>query len=132
MKNKIHGMTLIELMIVVAILGIITSIALPAYRNYIQTGQANVTRINLSSLQFFLEEYKLDNDTYLAAIYNPSTNKATSELVTKLKWRPDGDDDKFIYTVSACVGGNISNCYKIDVSGFGGKAAATFTKPTPP
>ena len=56
--NKTKGFTLFELMIVVAVIGIISAIAVPAYRSYIET--ANMTKVTAN----FEEAVRLARNTF--------------------------------------------------------------------
>ena len=59
------GFTLIELMIVVAIIAILAAIALPIYSDYVTRGKLTEAQNNLSSLRVLMEQYFQDNRTYL-------------------------------------------------------------------
>ena len=77
--NAQKGFTLIELMIVVAIIGILAAIAIPQYQNYV--GRANVAAAvsTLSSNKTGLENYVMENGFF---------PNGTSEAVEEEK---DGD-----------------------------------------
>jgi type IV pilus assembly protein PilA len=51
MKNAQQGFTLIELMIVVAIIGILAAVAIPAYQDYTAKGQASEAMVLLDGLK---------------------------------------------------------------------------------
>jgi len=71
-KRGAKGFTLIELIIVVAIIGILASIAVPAYNDYILRGRVSDATNMLSSMQVKMEQYYQDNRTYAATgAYSP-------------------------------------------------------------
>jgi type IV pilus assembly protein PilA len=64
MRKLQQGFTLIELMIVVAIIGILAAIAIPAYQDYTQRAQMGEAFTIAAAAKTSLEEYAQTNGVY--------------------------------------------------------------------
>lgn len=66
-RHVILGFTLIEMMIVVAIVGILMAIALPSYRAYVVRGDRTSARAAMLEAQQFMERYNATNNGFTSA-----------------------------------------------------------------
>lgn len=65
--RRTSGFTLLEIMIVVAIIGILSAVALPAYTNYVKRGKIVEATSGLADMAVKLEQFFQDNRTYVGA-----------------------------------------------------------------
>lgn len=72
-----RGFSLIELMVAVAVVALLAAIATPTYRNYIRRGAVEEATSQLSTGQVALEQYFLDNRTYVGGPCPAATTNFT-------------------------------------------------------
>ncbi|HOP95442.1 MAG: prepilin-type N-terminal cleavage/methylation domain-containing protein [Dictyoglomaceae bacterium] len=62
--KKSKGFSLLELLVVVAILGILVAVALPRYFDAVDDAKRNAQRTNIAIIKTSLELYRNKNNTY--------------------------------------------------------------------
>lgn len=113
MSIQHKGFTLIELMIVLAIVGILASVVMPGYKDYVLEGVRSRMQADLYSILELQERYYIDTFTY-------------ADDMKKLGFNvPDGSGYTYVYqgseaysvTVEPCIGATypsappISRCF---------------------
>lgn len=63
-KSGQGGFTLIELMVVVAVIGILSMVAFPSYQDYVTRGRIPDATSNLANKNILMEQFFQDNRTY--------------------------------------------------------------------
>jgi type IV pilus assembly protein PilA len=86
--HKKKGFTLIELMIVVAIIGILAAIAIPNFLKYQAKSKQTEAKVNLGAIGTSAEAWHSEKDTYVATV--GTKGDATTAGVNDIGWAPQG------------------------------------------
>jgi len=63
-KKKASGVTLLELLFGIAVLGIIAAIAYPTYKDYLLEAQIEIAKGDIRNIEQLLFRYRLNHTTY--------------------------------------------------------------------
>lgn len=127
-----YGFSLVEVMVVVAIMGILASIAMPAYQDYIRTGNAVEAPANLANCRVQAEQFYQDNFTYVGFVCAPSDakffdytidNQTATTYTLKATGKTTQNMGNFSFTVNqdntktSTYDGTTGNCWLSSSSG---------------
>ncbi len=113
---KQQGFTLIELMIVVAIIGILAAIALPQYQNFMARSQASESVVLLDGAKTTAEDFATFNGDFVSASGTKGTLTENATLVG-LGARATGSYGVINVTTNASDGGGGTIVYEFNSTG---------------
>jgi len=112
MKGK-RGVTLIEVMVVVAIVGLLAAIAIPAYNDYITRSRRSDAFTALETVRAAQEMYRAEKGLYVDAtgfsanlLAGCSSGMAGSNYTISITWT---DNTHYTALAAATVGGKQAN-----------------------
>jgi len=123
LRRTSQGFTLIEVMITVAIIGILAAVAYPSYTDYVRKSQIQEAFSNLSTYRAKLEQYYQDNRAFAASATATTCGGAAATTLTAAEL--GGEIEFFTYT---CTPSDSGQGYTITATGSAGAAAGnTYT-----
>ena len=115
-ESRQSGVTLMEMMIVVGIMGIVAAFSVPMYNEYIATAEISAISDTMTTIILFEEDARMSTGSYVEGEYDPTDPDVADGLKTKIGWSPRSSIDGITYIVSAAS----ANGFTISAEDSGG------------
>lgn len=116
-----RGFTLIELMIVVAVVSVLASVAYPSYAEYVAKSRRATTTGVLAMGQQFMERFYTENFSYYQV---RGSNAVVADLFpAQITQSPQKGEGSAQYTVAVTVEAKLPEAYTLKATRTGGMAA---------
>lgn len=108
-RFRTNNFTLIEIMIVIVIIGMLASLAVPKIMDNLEKAKVETTKANLMTLKQAVVQYNIDNQEYPAALSDllAKNSKNGRGYLDQRALPKDGWDQDFIYSVGGDMGFDI-------------------------
>jgi type IV pilus assembly protein PilE len=117
--SKNSGLTLIELMIAVAVIGILVSIAVPSYQEYVRQGRRAAASAGILDIAQDLERWRVNSPTYANCPTGTGNNQCGTPAVDNVSFAITAAATT--YSVTATIS-NDSTCGTMSIDQSGSKS----------
>lgn len=126
--SRVRGFTLVELMMVIAVIGILAAIAVPQYNEYLRRAKRTAAKSHLIDISSRQQQYLLDRRQYAASVADlgmtTPTDVSDSYTITIVPTAPPAPP-AFVVSATPIVGGLMASDVTLQIQSDGTKLPAS-------
>ena len=119
-----RGYTLVELLIIIAVVGVLSSISWSVYQGYVTSSRESALLQTLQSVKLVQEDRRLRLGEYVEGAYDPTNPSVSGGLASTLGWNPSDPNVEISLVAECLTDGTAPECAR----GSGVKVTATHTQ----
>lgn len=114
--KDLKGFTLIELMVAIAVLGILLAIAIPNYNEYVVKARRTEAQSDILQIRLGLEKWRANNASYRGDATAGSLGTSTSNALANVGFTDSNNYYNYAITIPAVDNTSLTDDYSFSIS----------------